>query len=195
MYAVIETGGKQYRVGLGDKLKVEKLAVEAGETLNIQRVLMVADDGDIQVGSPTLDTPVTARVLSHGRGEKIRVFKMKRRKNYRRTQGHRQDYTELEIVGIGGASASVESKAETQPETEAPVEQPTTPDETDDLTQINGIGPVIAEKLNKLEITTIEQIANLTEDEIENINEKLSFKGRIEREEWVQQAKDLLAGS
>ena len=197
MYAVIESGGKQYRVGLGDKLKVEKLAIDAGKTMNFERVLMVANDGDVKVGAPTVDTAVTAKVLSHGRGEKIRVFKMKRRKNYRRTQGHRQDYTELEIVGIGDASAPVKSSPvpEAKAQETAPVETAPVGATADDLTQINGIGPVIAEKLNALGFTTIEQIANLTDEEIPGIDEKLSFKGRIERENWVQQAKDLLADS
>ncbi len=195
MYAVIETGGKQYRVGLGDKLKVEKLALDAGKTMNFDRVLMVANDGDVKVGTPTVNTAVTAKVLSHGRGEKIRVFKMKRRKNYRRTQGHRQDYTELEIVGIGDASAPAKSEPDNKAEATAPVGPESSEVVVDDLTQINGIGPVIAEKLNALGFTTIEQIANLTDEEIPAIDEKLSFKGRIEREEWVQQAKDLLAGS
>ena len=197
MYAVIESGGKQYRVGLGDKLRVEKLAIDAGKTMNFERVLMVANDGDVNVGTPTVDTAVTAKVLSHGRGEKIRVFKMKRRKNYRRTQGHRQDYTELEIVGIGNAPTPVKSTPEPKVKTDEPTPVEAAPADTvvDDLTQINGIGPVIAEKLNALGFTTIEQIANLTDDEVPGIDEKLSFKGRIEREEWVQQAKVLLADS
>ncbi|GMR21627.1 MAG: 50S ribosomal protein L21 [Gammaproteobacteria bacterium] len=100
MYAVIETGGKQYRVAVGDKVKVEKLNVEAGDDVTLDRVLMIQDDKEVKVGTPTLSENVSARVVSHGRGEKIRIFKMKRRKNYRKQAGHRQDYTELEITGI-----------------------------------------------------------------------------------------------
>ena len=106
MYAVIKTGGKQYRVAVGDVLRVESLPEEAGSTVELDNVLMVADDGDIKVGAPVLaDTTVTATVRGHGRGDKVRVYKFKRRKNYRRTQGHRQNYTELEITAIAGKGA------------------------------------------------------------------------------------------
>ena len=103
MYAVIETGGKQYRVGLGDVIRVEKLEAAAGESLDLDRVLMVCDNDDVRVGNPVLaDARVTATVKGHGRGDKIRIFKLRRRKHFRRTQGHRQDYTELEITAIAG---------------------------------------------------------------------------------------------
>ena len=101
MYAVIKSGGKQYRVAVGDVLRVESLSAESGATVELEDVLMVADGDNIQVGSPTLDTKVTATVRGHGRGDKVNVFKFRRRKNYRRTQGHRQNYTELEITAIG----------------------------------------------------------------------------------------------
>ncbi len=101
MHAVIETGGKQYKVAVGDKLKVEKIPAAEGDTVSLDRVLMILDEDRVTVGSPLVDSQVNATVLSHGRADKIKVFKMKRRKNYRRTQGHRQSYTELEITGIG----------------------------------------------------------------------------------------------
>jgi len=101
MYAVIETGGKQYTVRKGDTLRVEKLDGEAGENLAIDRVLMVNDGSDVKVGDPVVSgSKVTATIRSHGRGEKLRIFKKKRRKGYRKRQGHRQSYTELEITGI-----------------------------------------------------------------------------------------------
>ena len=196
MYAVVETGGKQYKVSIGDKLKVEKLVAEEGATVDLDRVLMVADGDDVTVGSPTVDTAVSATVLSHGRGKKIRVFKMKRRKNYRRTQGHRQSYTEIEIIGIGATKAEPKVVAKAEPKSEAVAEEAHDhgPDGVgDNLTVINGIGPVIEKKLHALEIFTYQQIADLTEERIEEINDKLSFKGRIEREEWVEQAKKLIA--
>lgn len=115
MYAVVETGGKQYRVAVGDRLKVEKIAAEQGASVALERVLMVADGADLAVGSPVLDTPVTATVVAHGKSPKIKVFKMKRRKNYRRTQGHRQDYTEIEITAIGGAPAAVGAASQPAP--------------------------------------------------------------------------------
>ena len=103
MYAVIVTGGKQYRVAVGDVLRVEKLSADAGASLNLDQVLMVADGDDIRLGGPVLGgASVTATVKGHGRGDKIRIFKMRRRKHYRKHAGHRQDYTEIEITGING---------------------------------------------------------------------------------------------
>jgi large subunit ribosomal protein L21 len=103
MYAVIKTGGKQYRVSEGQTLRVEKLPVEAGGQVELTEVLMVANGDDIKIGAPVLaGSKVTATVQAHGRGEKIRIIKFRRRKHYRRTQGHRQDYTELKITGISG---------------------------------------------------------------------------------------------
>ncbi len=108
MYAVIETGGKQYKVAVGDKLKIEKIPVAEGDSVSIDRVLMVSGEDEVKVGTPLVDSQVNATVLSHGKRRKIKVFKMKRRKNYRRTQGHRQPYTEIEITGIGSNAAAVE---------------------------------------------------------------------------------------
>lgn len=106
MYAVIKTGGKQYRVSVGDVLRVESLLAEEGSSVELDDVLMVADGDDIKTGSDVAEgTTVSASVRSHGRGDKIRVYKFRRRKNYRLTQGHRQNYTELEITAIGGKSA------------------------------------------------------------------------------------------
>lgn len=102
-YAVIETGGKQYRVSEGDYLNVERLHVEAGTEITIDRVLMLGGDGSTRIGTPVVDgATVTASVDAHLRGEKIIVFKYKKRKNYRRKQGHRQELTKLTITGITG---------------------------------------------------------------------------------------------
>lgn len=101
MYAVIRTGGKQYRVAAGDKLKVEKLAAEVGAQLVLAEVLLVGDGEQITMGTPAVaGASVTATVLAHGKGDKVRVFKMRRRKHYRKTQGHRQTYTEVRIDAI-----------------------------------------------------------------------------------------------
>lgn len=103
MYAVIETGGKQYRVEQGQTLKVEKLDAEAGATVNIDKVLMIANGDDVKIGKPYVEGgKVTATVKSQGRGKKVMIIKFRRRKHYRKTQGHRQSYTELEITGISG---------------------------------------------------------------------------------------------
>jgi large subunit ribosomal protein L21 len=101
MYAVIRTGGKQYKVAAGGKLKVETLTADVGSEIVINDVLMVADGDDIKIGAPVVaGASVKATVLSHGRGEKVMIFKMRRRKHYRKTQGHRQNYTEIRIDGI-----------------------------------------------------------------------------------------------
>ncbi len=101
MYAVIKTGGKQYRVSEGDTLRVEKLEAEEGANVEIDKVLLVADGDDIKVGSPYLEGgKVTATVKAHGRGKKVKIIKFKRRKHHLKRQGHRQWYTELEVTGI-----------------------------------------------------------------------------------------------
>ena len=103
MYAVIKTGGKQYRVAQGDVLRVEKLPVEAGSTVEIDQVLMVANGDDIKIGAPLVaGGKVTATVNGHGRGDKVMIIKFRRRKHHRKQMGHRQDYTELQITGITG---------------------------------------------------------------------------------------------
>ena len=135
MYAVIETGGKQYKVALGDKLKVEKLAAEAGASVR-PRVLLVANGGDVAAGAPAAKTEVSAKVLSHGRGEKIRVFKMKRRKGYRRTIGHRQSYTEIQITAIGGEKFTDKKPAKktAAKKTSAKTAEEKTPEKTSEKT-------------------------------------------------------------
>ena len=106
MYAVFATGGKQYRATTGDILKIEKLNAEKGAMVELDQVLMVGEGENIKVGSPYLQGgKVTAKVVEHGRGEKIRVIKFHRRKNYRKQMGHRQDFTRIEITGIAAPAA------------------------------------------------------------------------------------------
>jgi len=106
MYAVIKTGGKQYKVAAGEKIKVEQIAADVGQEIVFDQVLAVGDGASIQVGTPlVLGASVTVTVISHGRGDKIRIFKMRRRKHYQKRQGHRQNYTELQIGEISGAAA------------------------------------------------------------------------------------------
>jgi large subunit ribosomal protein L21 len=105
MYAVIETGGKQYRVVSGDLLEVERLEAKEGDLIEISKILAVEQGGDIKIDKSILEkTKVLAEVISHGKADKVTVFKMKRRKNYRRTRGHRQPYTEIKIkeIKLGG---------------------------------------------------------------------------------------------
>jgi len=101
MYAVIKTGGKQYRVEAGEKLKIEQIVADTGSELVIDQVLMVADGDKISMGKPlVLGATVKATVLGQGRHDKVRIFKMRRRKHYQKHQGHRQNYTEIQITGI-----------------------------------------------------------------------------------------------
>lgn len=101
MYAVIKTGGKQYKVAAGDKVKVEKLTGDVGSTVVIDKVLLIADGETTTIGAPLVaGAKVNATVVSHGRGDKVMIFKMRRRKHYRKTQGHRQSYTEIKIDTI-----------------------------------------------------------------------------------------------
>jgi large subunit ribosomal protein L21 len=103
MYAVIKTGGKQYRVAPGEKLKVEQIPADVGAGVVLDQVLMIGDEANVRVGQPTVaGATVNATVVSHGRGDKVRIFKMRRRKHYQKHQGHRQGYTELKIDGIVG---------------------------------------------------------------------------------------------
>ena len=101
MYAVVKTGGKQYKVAVGEKLKVEQIPAELDSQIELTEVLMIADGESVKVGAPFIEgAKVTAKVVAHGRGEKVRIFKMRRRKHYQKRQGHRQNFTQIEIVAI-----------------------------------------------------------------------------------------------
>lgn len=117
MYAIIESCGKQYKVAEGDVVFFEKLDAEEGKKVTFDKVILVSEEGKVQVGNPYVKgVKVEGKVVSHGKGKKIIVFKMKAKKNYRRKQGHRQPYTKVEITGIKTATkkaATTEKKAET----------------------------------------------------------------------------------
>jgi large subunit ribosomal protein L21 len=103
MYAVIKTGGKQYKVAAGEKIKVEQIAADVGQEIVIDQVLAVGIGAELKVGTPLVaGANVKATVVSHGRHDKVRIFKMRRRKHYQKRQGHRQNFTELEISSING---------------------------------------------------------------------------------------------
>jgi large subunit ribosomal protein L21 len=121
MYAVIKTGGKQYRVAAGDKIKVEQMPADIGAEITIDQVLAVGAGDQLSVGAPLVSgATVSATVLSHGRRDKVRIFKMRRRKHYRKQQGHRQNFTELFVSriasAIGEATAEVPAIAPRAPE-------------------------------------------------------------------------------
>lgn len=210
MYAVIESGGKQYRVAVGDRVKVESLRAEPGAEVQLENVLLVADGDEVQVGAPYTGATVAATVVEHGRGPKVRILKFRRRQNSRRHAGHRQNYTELEITSIGGKSTGsaapkkASSAAGGEPADgkkasgkaaaqagETPTESATTA-ARDDLTQLTGVGPVLAEKLQKAGVTSLAQIAEWTPEDIDRIDEELNVKSRVERDDWVGQAKKLI---
>ena len=127
MYAVFATGGKQYRATTGDILKIEKLDAEKGTTVQLDQVLMVGEGEDVKIGTPYLTGgTVTATVVEHGRGDKIKILKFKRRKHHMKTMGHRQDFTRIEITGIAASEpkkkvtkAKAEKPEAAKPEVEA----------------------------------------------------------------------------
>ena len=103
MYAVIKTGGKQYRVAAGEKLKIEQIPADIGAEIVLDQVLLVADGDNLKMGRPLLaGATVQAKVLAQGRHDKVRIFKLRRRKHYQKHQGHRQNFTEIQITGISG---------------------------------------------------------------------------------------------
>jgi large subunit ribosomal protein L21 len=200
MYAVIRTGGKQYRVAPDDVLDIEKIPGEAGDAVEFGEVLLVGGDGEPQLGAPLIaGATVAAEVVEQHRGEKIIIFKKKRRQNYRRKNGHRQSLTLIRVTEIltGGAKpkkgAAKAKPAAGDTATAAPKKAKSV-EFNDDIKLISGVGPAIEKKLAAQGVTSLRQIAEFTAADIERIDSELAFKGRIEREEWVEQAKDLIAG-
>lgn len=101
MYAIIKSGGKQYRVAVGDKLRLESLTADVGQQVRLEEVLAVGNGADVRVGTPRVaGAAVLATVLSQGRGDKVRIFKMRRRKHFKKQQGHRQNFTEVRIDAV-----------------------------------------------------------------------------------------------
>ncbi|MEM7733036.1 MAG: 50S ribosomal protein L21 [Pseudomonadota bacterium] len=230
MFAVLKTGGKQYKVQSGDTLRVEKLAADAGEKVQFNEVLMLGGDKPV-LGAPFVDgAAVQAEVVDQIKGDKVIHFVKRRRKHgSQRTKGHRQQLTLLRVtdilekggdksgvkaaVGAGSVAAVVAAAAEKKPAKKAaPKAEPKAekPQEAkkaekkpaakkadaagDDLKQLSGVGPALEKKLHEAGVTTFAQVAAWTEDDVAAMDEKLSFKGRIEREGWIEQAKKLAKG-
>jgi large subunit ribosomal protein L21 len=208
MFAVIKTGGKQYKVAANDLVRVEKLAGEAGDAITFENVLMVGADADVTLGTPLVSGALVAgEVVEQFRDKKVIVFKKKRRQGYRRKNGHRQELTLVRITEIltGGAKPSGKkaaapkkaAKAETKPAEKAKAEKPAAApaaDFKDDVKLIGGVGPALEKKLASAGITSLTQIAKWTKTDVAKFDEELDFKGRIERDEWVDQANELIAG-
>jgi large subunit ribosomal protein L21 len=244
MFAVIKTGGKQYKVAAHDVLKIEKLDHQAGDVVTFDQVLMVGDGDTVTVGAPLVEGALVAGHLIETKKQKtIIVFKKERRHNYRRRNGHRQLLTSVRIteILIGGVKpttkpdealkakyaaklaangvVSVSAASATKPaakaspkkstakaEAEAPAEakaakapakakaaKPAT-DFVDDIKLIGGVGPALEKKLIAAGVTSLKDIAGWTAADIEKYDAELELHGRAERDEWVAQAKDLVAG-
>ena len=197
MYAVVKTGGKQYRVAKDDIIKIERLTGEAGDQVTLGDVLMVGDGGDVTVGTPLVDgASVAGEILEQSRDRKVVIFKKRRRQNYRRKKGHRQHLTVLKVTDIltNGAQPK-KAAAKKAPATKAAPKTDAAPSsDGDDLKKLSGVGPALEKKLHENGVTSFAQIASWGPSEIEEFDEKLSFKGRIERENWIEQAKELAKG-
>ena len=224
MFAVLKTGGKQYRVQAGDVLRVEKLAADAGDKIQFNEILMVGGT----IGTPLIEgAAVQAEVIDQIKGEKVIHFVRRRRKHSsKRTKGHRQQLTLLRVTDIlekGGdksgvkaavgaaalvagaavAGAAVARKAADDRKADAPKAEKTEAKKaapkkaadagSDDLKKLSGVGPALEKKLHEAGVTSFAQIAAWSDSDIAEFDEKLSFKGRIEREGWVDQAKTFAA--
>jgi large subunit ribosomal protein L21 len=190
MYAVVRTGGKQYRVAGGDLVRVDKMVAEQGSTVTLNDVLLVGSGADVKPGA---GTTVTAEVVAQFKDDKITVFKKKRRHNYRRKNGHRQQLTLLRITAIGDVKTAAPAKKA------AAVAAPAAPAATggldvNNLSLISGVGPTIEKKLRAAGINTWNDIAAWSEDDMVRWNDELKLGHRPGREQWVEQAKELLDG-
>ena len=197
MFAVVRTGGKQYRVAANDVLKIEKVAGEVGDIVEIGFVLAHGEGENVTIGAPFVDgAVVAAEVLEQGHAKSVIAFKKRRRQNSRRKRGHRQLLTTVKITEIltGGAKPAKKAaaKAETKAEAATPVATLFTAPKgkADDLTVIVGIGPVAAGQLNEQGITTFKQIAKLSDADIETIDASMPFSADQIRD-WRDQAKEL----
>ena len=197
MYAVIKTGGKQYRVAPDDVLKIEKIPGEVGDLIEFPDVLMLGGADEPTVGTPLVDgAAVAAEVVEQGRGPKLIIFKKRRRKNSRRRNGHRQHVTTVRITEIltegRKADPSLAGKAENG---RRPFEYLEAADgEADDLSLLDGVGPQLHTELNEAGIFHFWQLAAMSKEQVADLERKGDFGGRILRQKWRKQAKDLLAG-
>ena len=211
MYAVIKTGGKQYRVSAGQKLKIEQIPADLGATITFNEVLAVGQGADVVFGAPLVSgAKVDATVVSHGRGDKVTIFKMRRRKHYQRHGGHRQNYTEVFFSVIFGADGKELAKADA-PSMSAPVvlasagvavaaAKPAAAtkaakirgkarDGSDDLELIEGVGPKIAVLLRAAGIDTFDALAKAPVDKVQEVLEAGGSKFNLAKPAtWAEQA-------
>jgi large subunit ribosomal protein L21 len=184
MFAVVRTGGKQYRVQPNDVIRVDRMDGEKGSKIALSDVLLIGSGADVTNGGKA----VTAEILDHIRGDKVIVFKKTRRHTYRRRNGHRQNFTVLRITDVGGIGIAA------KPTTAAKAAPATTVSDASNLSLIAGVGPTIEKKLRAAGIQTWNDIAAWSDADVTKWNDELKLAGRATREEWVEQAKELLAG-
>ncbi|MGR3463938.1 50S ribosomal protein L21 [Limimaricola sp.] len=197
MFAVLKTGGKQYKVTSGDVLRVEKLVAEAGDTVQFNDILMIGD----AIGAPFVEgAGVQAEVIDQIKGDKVINFVRRRRKHSsKRTKGHRQKLTLVRVTelltegadksGVKAATGSAPRDAAAAPAAKAKKAAAS----GDDLKKLSGVGPALEKKLLGAGITSFAQIAGWSDADIARIDEELGLKGKIEKEGWVAQSKDLQA--
>jgi large subunit ribosomal protein L21 len=202
MFAVIKTGGKQYRVAANDVIKIEKLDGNAGDMIEFGQVLAFGEGDSATFGAPFVEgAVVTGEVLEQGKSRTVIAFKKRRRQNSRRKIGHRQLLTTVKISEILTGGARPAKKAKAEPKEEAagiadvePKAKAAKADVVDDIQLIGGVGPVLKEKMEAAGYGTLTSISKLKKAEIAKLDDELELGGRITREEWVEQAKELLAG-
>jgi large subunit ribosomal protein L21 len=201
MFAVIKTGGKQYKVSEGDTIVIEKLDAEAGKDVTFDSVLMLGSGESVTVGAPLVTgATVSGEIAEHMRGPKLITRKKRQRQTYRRTIGHKQHLTTVTITSINADGAKPAKKAAAKkveaPKAEtAPAATPATAlaadgAKADNLKKMTGVGPALEKKLNTAGITTFAQIAALTAAQITELEEQLSLTGRFEKDGWVAQAQE-----
>jgi large subunit ribosomal protein L21 len=206
MFAVIKTGGKQYKVSRNDVITIERLAAEPGDTVAFEHVLALGGETAV-IGTPTVQgATVAGAVVEQARGPKTISFKKRRRQNSKRKKGHRQDLTVVRITDIftNGEKVDVTARASVAAAPVAamavaaaalaPAASAAAGLDESNLSLIAGIGPTIEKKLRAAGITTWSQIAAWSEADVTKWNDELALRGRAAREEWVEQAKELLAG-
>ncbi|TCM77323.1 50S ribosomal protein L21 [Rhodovulum steppense] len=198
MFAVLKTGGKQYKVQSGDVLRVEKLAADAGDTVQFNEILMVGDT----IGTPNVaGAAVQAQVIDQIKGDKVIHFVKRRRKHSsKRTKGHRQQLTLVrvtEILAAGGEGTGVKAAIGAGSVASAAsgvVAAKPAAAGGDDLKKLSGVGPAMEKKFHEAGITRYAEIAAWTPEQVAAMEERLGTKGKIEKEGWVEQAKTLVQG-
>jgi large subunit ribosomal protein L21 len=211
-YAVVKTGGKQYKVAEDEILRIEKIDADAGQIVTLNDILLVSVNDNVSVGSPLVDgASVAVEILAQRRARKVIIFKKRRRKSSQRKRGHRQSFTLIRIseILVGGAKPTkaaqgmpekVIADIETSLDAQESVKTASKPakakkaEKGDDIKLLSGVGPALAKKLNDAGIVSFAQIADLSADEIAKLDEELNLGGRFEREEWQAQARELMAG-